>query len=138
LRNKQIWKQVMGSEDDSPRLTVSDVLARLDDYPDFCDPLTDVNQIGTFGNRPIHLVSWQGNVEEIRVLVEGGAEVNVVGDMGATPLHEAAQAGHAEAALFLLECGARLDVRDEFGHTPLDWALLNGHVEVTKVLEGCK
>ena len=124
----------MDLDKDSPRPTVAEVLARLNDYPDFCDPLTDVNQIGTFGNRPLHLVSWQGNVEEIRTLVESGAEVNVIGDMGATPLHDAAQACQLEAVKLLLEYGANGETRDEFGKTPLDWAELNGHLEVAKVL----
>ena len=126
----------MGFEKDLPRLTAAEVLVRYNDggYPDFCDPLTDVNQVGTFGNRPLHLASWQGNVEEIRALVEGGAEVNVVGDMGATPLHDAAQAGHPKAVKFLLECGAKPEAKDEFGRTPFDWADLNGHLEVGKLL----
>lgn len=73
-------------------------------------------------------------MEEIRTLVESGAEVNVIGDMGATPLHDAAQAGQLEAVKLLLEHGANRETRDEFGKTPLDWAELNGHLEVAKVL----
>jgi ankyrin repeat protein len=125
----------MHSSKNSPRPTVAEVLARLNDYPDFCDPVTDVNQLGTFGNRPLHLVSWQGNVDEIRTLVEGGAEVNVTGDMGPTPLHDASKAGQLAAVRILLQYGAKPDTTDEFGKTPRDWADLNRHSEIMKVLE---
>jgi ankyrin repeat protein len=125
----------MDSNQSSHRPTLAEVLARLSDYPDFCDPVADVNQVGTFGNRPLHLISWQGNVDEIRILVESGAEVNVKGDMGSTPLHDAAQAGQLEAVKVLLQYGAKPDTVDEFGKTPCDWADLNGHSEIAKVLE---
>jgi len=64
----------MSSRKESPRLTAGDVLARYNDgsWPDFCDTLTDVNQVGTFGNRPIHFACYHGNMEEIKALVEGG------------------------------------------------------------------
>jgi ankyrin repeat protein len=120
----------------SHRLTAADVLARYNEelFPDFCDPLTDVNQVGTFGNRPIHMASHHGNMEEIEALVEGGANVNAAGEKGSTPLHEAASKGHVEAVKFLLGHGAYSNVRNEFGRTPLDVAELNGHAEVVKLL----
>jgi ankyrin repeat protein len=125
-----------GNRENSSPLTAADVLARYNDqsFPDFCDPLIDVNQVGTFGNRPLHMASYHGNLEEIEALVKGGAVVNVVGDMGTTPLHEAASQGHTEAVRFLLAHGADSDVKDEFGKTPLDWADLGGHLDVATVL----
>jgi len=118
----------------SAKLTAADVLANYSEYPDFCDPLTDVNQIGTFGNRPLHLASYQGDLDAIVALVEAGAEVNVAGEMAETPLHEAAGQGHSEAVRFLLAHGTRLDVKNEFGHTPLDTADLHGHGDVVKLI----
>jgi uncharacterized protein len=106
------------SADRTRKMTASEVLARYsENYPDFCDPLIDVNQAGTFGNRPIHLASYQGDMEALKALVEGGAEINVSGDMGSTPLHDAVQGGHLEAVQFLLEHGADPAAKDEFGHT---------------------
>ena len=126
----------MSPADDSRKLTAADVLARYNDghWPDFCDPLTDVNQVGTFGNRPLHLASHHGNMEEIEALVEGGADVNVVGDMGSTPLHDAALGGNPEAVRFLLEHGARSNVKDEFGRTALDVACLHGRSDIVALL----
>ena len=122
--------------DDSRRLTAADVLARYNEelFPDFCEPLTNVNQVGTFGNRPLHMASYHGNMEEIEALVEGGADVNVVGEKGSTPLHEAASQGHVEAVKYLLQHGAPLDMKNEFGRTPLDIADLHGHQEVVELL----
>ena len=127
----------MSSRKESPRLTAGDVLARYNDgsWPDFCDTLTDVNQVGTFGNRPIHFACYHGNMEEIKALVEGGADVNVAGDMGSTPLHEAAEQGHIEAVRFRLEHGARTDLKREFGRTALDVAEIHGHSDIANLLE---
>jgi ankyrin repeat protein len=124
------------SPNHSRPLTAADVLARYNEqsFPDFCDPLTDVNQAGTFGNRPLHMASYHGNMEEIKALVEGGAMVNVVGEKGVTPLHEAASQGHTEAVKFLLQNGALLDVKDEFGRTPLDIAQVRGYSDIVKLL----
>jgi uncharacterized protein len=131
---------MMNPANDSRRLTAADVLARYNNesFPDFCDPLTDVNQVGTFGNRPLHIASHHGNMEEIQALVEGGADVNAVGDMGSTPLHDAVGKGHTAAAKFLLEHGARPEVKNEFGRTALDIAELEGHSDIVALLAGWK
>ncbi len=129
---------MMNSTNNSRKLTAADVLARYNDehWPDFCDPLIDVNQVGTFGNRPLHLASYHGNIEEIEALVAGGADVNAIGDMGSTPLHEAVETGHTAAAKFLVEHGSRTDVRNAFGRTPLDIAEIDGHAEIVTLLSG--
>jgi ankyrin repeat protein len=128
--------QIMPPQKDPRPLTAKDVLERYNDcgFPDFCDPLTDINQVGTFGNRPLHMAAYHGNMEEIEALVAGGAQVNVVGDMGSTPLHEAVEKGHSEAVRFLLENGARTDVRNEFGRTALDIAKLEGRSDLIDLL----
>jgi uncharacterized protein len=127
----------MGSDSNPRKLTAADVLARYNDerWPDFCGPLTDVNQAGTFGNRPLHLASYHGDMEAIEALVEGGADVNAIGDMGSTPLHEAIETRHFEAVKFLLEHGARIDIRNEFGRAALDEADLHWHTDIIALLK---
>ncbi len=124
----------MESSKNSSRPTVADVLARLNDYPAFCDPLTEVNQIGTFGDRPLNLASYHGDVEELKVLTEAGADVNAPGEKGSTPLHDAARGGCVDAIKFLLKCGARPDVTDEFGRTPKDYAEFGGYPKAADIL----
>jgi|SRR5579884_1916013 len=120
------------------RVTAADVLSRYNDeqHPDFGEPLTNVNQAGSIGNRPIHLATHRGNLEDIVALVEGGADVNVAGDMGYTPMHEAAGSGHIEIVKFLLIHGAYPDVENEFGMTPLDLAMRKGYADIVELLKG--
>jgi uncharacterized protein len=91
-----------------PRTNAADVLRRYNDesLPDFCEPLVDVNQVGTFGNRRIHLACYRGNLADVTALVEGGADVNAVGDLGTTPMHEATEQGNIDIVRFLLQRGA--------------------------------
>lgn len=127
----------MNQSDQSPKLTAAEVLERYSEgYPDFCDPLTDVNQVGTFGNHPLDLASYHGDVEAMKALIESGAKVNVPGEMGETPLHSAVQSGNAEAVRLLLQYGARTDVHDEFGKLPVDNACGASYSEIVNLLSG--
>jgi len=127
----------MCPDSNSRKLTAADVLARYngESWPAFCDPLTHVNQVGTFGDRPLHLASYHGDMEAIEALVEGGADVNATGEIVSTPLHNAIEAGHAAAVKFLLERGARTDIRNEFGRTAIDVAYLHWDADVIALLK---
>jgi ankyrin repeat protein len=125
----------------SERLTASEVLQRYkeEDLPAFCEiPLDNVNQVGNFGERPLHVASSRGKLEEIAALVEAGAEVNAPGDLGNTPLHEAVGQGNLEAVQFLLDHGASPSVQNEFGETPLDQARAAKRNAIVEVLESSK
>ena len=99
------------------RLSADEVLRSLNEewLLDFCEPLRDVNQVGTFGNRPIHIVSHRG--PQVIALVDAGADVNAIGDLGTTALHEAVDQGHVEVVRFLVTHGARADIENELGNT---------------------
>jgi len=76
-----------------------------------------------------------GNVDEIRALVQKGADVNASEGDGMTALHWAAEGNHAEAASILLYAGARIDARTRIGaYTPLLVASRVGNAEVVEVL----
>lgn len=123
------------------KLTAQEVLARYNDegLPDFAGmELTDVNQVGSSGGRPIHVASFRGNFLEMQALIDAGADINVAGDMGSTPLHDAALGGHVEAVRLLLRHGADGTKIDEFGRTPLNVAERNGFPEIIDVLSGRK
>jgi uncharacterized protein len=76
-----------------------------------------------------------GNIDEIRALVQKGADVNAAEGDGMTALHWAAEGNHAEAASILLYAGARLDARTRIGaYTPLLVASRVGNAEVIEVL----
>lgn len=128
----------MSANNRSGRLSAAEVLRRYkdEDLPAFCEiPLEDVNQVGNFGERPLHVASVRGNVEEIAALVEAGADVNAPGDLGNTPLHEAVSQGHSQATLYLLRHGASRDKVNEFGETPVDMARLAKRDDLVGILE---
>jgi len=123
---------------DPKSLTAADFLRRYKDeeLPAFVEiPLEDVNQVGNFGDRPLHVASVRGNMDEIVALVAAGADVNAPGDHANTPLHEAVSQEHLPAIEFLLDNGASLNVKNEFGQTPLDIAREKGRSDMTELLE---
>ena len=90
-------------------LAATDVLKRYRDeqLPEFSEiPLEDVNQVGNFGNSPLHIACVRGSLPEVQALLEAGADVNAAGELSNTPLHEAAGQGHIEVVRLLLAAGA--------------------------------
>jgi len=120
------------------RLTAAQVLARYkdEDLPAFCGiDLTDVNQKGSFDERPLDVAVVRGNLEELYALLDGGAEIDRLGELGNTALHEATGQGHFDVVMVLLEFGARKDIRNEFGDTPLDIAAMYGRQDLIDLLK---
>jgi ankyrin repeat protein len=118
-------------------LTAAEVLRRYkeEELPDFVEiPLEDVNQVGNFGDRPLHVAATRGNMDEIVALVGTGADVNASGEKSYTPLHYAAMQGHFDAVKFLLENGASPAKIDEFGESVLDVARRQGHSEIVRLI----
>ena len=104
------------------RFTAVEVLRRYKEelLQEFVErPLENVSDVGNSGNCPIHIAATRGSLEELRALIEGGADVNAVGEHGHTPLHEAVRQGHLEASRLLLVSGARLADKNAWGDTAL-------------------
>lgn len=128
----------MNANDHPAGLTVAEVLRRYkdEDLPAFCEiSLEDVNQIGNFGERPLHVAASRGNMEEITALVNAGAQINAPGELGNTPLHEAVGQAHIPAIQFLLDHGASPDVENEFGDTPVDKARSANRNDIVEILQ---
>jgi len=118
--------------------TAAEVLQKYTDdwLPDFCSrPIEDVNQVGTNGDRPIHVACIRGSLDDVLALIEGGADVNAAGDLGYTPLHHAAEDGHLDILKLLLSRGADVSAKNEFGQTPLDVAKIGEQSGAVEVLE---
>lgn len=97
----------MASEQRIP-LTAADVLRRYaeEELPAFYGlALGDVNTRGHFGEYPLDVAACRGDVEEVRALLDGGADVDARGEQGRTALHEAVGQGHAEVVQLLLTRG---------------------------------
>ncbi|RYH12167.1 ankyrin repeat domain-containing protein [Tropicimonas sp. IMCC6043] len=81
---------------------------------------------------PLNDAAKKGDIEEIRRLLDDGADVNEADTM-ASPLHYAAMRGHAEAIGLLATRGASLDAPSKMG-SPLVAAAQFGQVEATIAL----
>ncbi|MBK9584408.1 MAG: ankyrin repeat domain-containing protein [Alphaproteobacteria bacterium] len=105
--------------------TITDILSDYQTLPEYLDrELVDVNQVSLFGDYPLHVAAVRGSVEDIKILVDHGANINAKGEYDYTALHHAAEQGHADAVKALMEKGADPNLTDVNGCTPLEIALL--------------
>jgi 26S proteasome non-ATPase regulatory subunit 10 len=96
---------------------------------------TDVNAIGSEGNRVLELSCLHGDAATAGFLLEHGAHPNLRNKVGSTPLHDAALTGNKEVVELLLEHGANINALDsESASTPLHYAASFGHLDVVKLL----
>ena len=75
-----------------------------------------------------------GDIKNVRELIENGADVGAKNNDGEKALHWAAWNGHVDVAKVLIEKGANVDAKDNVGWTALHYAAQEGHVDVAKVL----
>ena len=69
-------------------------------------PLTNHHLVLLTGSYPLHLASWKGDMEVVKLLVQQGpsrANVNQLNNNDDTGLHLAAQYGYCGVVEFLLE-----------------------------------
>jgi ankyrin repeat protein len=82
----------------------------------------------------IHEAARNGNLNEVKALLNQGVPVNSRDDYGRTPLHAAAYNGRLNVVQELLKRGARVNPRSVIGATPLHWATNKGHSRVVHAL----
>lgn len=84
----------------------------------------------------LHAAVETGDLDQIRSLVESGAETDArdLMDQNETPAHVCARMGNVEALEILLAHGAHVAPRDGQSVTPLLIAAANGHAEVVETL----
>jgi ankyrin repeat protein len=91
------------------------------------------SSVNGMGTTPLHKAAIRGDVEEVRRLLELGAEVNL--DYGGwTPLEYAAIHGHETVARLLLEKGANPNLKSGYGYRPLYLAVFHRHETVARLL----
>ncbi|MCZ8781594.1 ankyrin repeat domain-containing protein [Escherichia albertii] len=119
------------------KLSADDILKRYreENLPEFSGvDLMFVNQLGIFGNAPIHIACVRGDIDEVNTLINGGANINALGEFGNTPLHEVVGQGNIEMTRFLVALGCDLEVKNDFGDTPLDIAKINDRPDIIELL----
>jgi uncharacterized protein len=81
------------------------------------------------GLTALHFAVREGDLESVKVLVEGGADVNQVSEYGWTPLLTATQNRFYQLGKYLLEHGADPNIANEGGWNPLYIATDNRNIE---------
>jgi len=75
-------------------------------------------------NNLIHLYCNKNDIENLKKLIDSGADVNAKNKDGDTPLHTATWKGNIEIVKLLIENGANLNIQDSNGKTPLHLMLI--------------
>jgi ankyrin repeat protein len=86
------------------------------------------------GGTPLHIAAAMGNVEQVRQLLDDGADVDAEKTDGNTALHGAAALGHAAVVDLLIEAEANIEAVGQSGATSLMVAASMGHDKVVRTL----
>jgi hypothetical protein len=88
------------------------------------------------GSTPLHFAAQQGQVAQLKWLVELGADVHAKDKNGSTPLHVAARHGQVASLEWLVEQGADIHAKREDGMTAFHVAARQGHMASLEWLAG--
>ncbi|MRD46062.1 hypothetical protein GHT07_02135 [Caenimonas koreensis DSM 17982] len=89
-------------------------------------PIRSANQVGAFDDTILRIAAFAGQIDDVAVLLDCGAEIDAIGDLGNTPIHLAVLAGQLDVALYLPKRGANARIENDFGETPFDVARIVG------------
>ncbi len=91
----------------------------------------------------LHYVCKTGNIEEVRLLVDLGANIEAktyYGSSslhvacGSTPLYVASRNGRIDIVKLLVNLGADIEAKTGYGWTSLHSASCSGHIDIVKLL----
>ena len=116
--------------------TIEDIFRKIESVPDFSmHKIDSVHYRNGYGDTPLHIVSYWGDVQAINILVENGADLNSIGETGYSPLHCAVEQDRIEAVELLLSLGCS-QLQDDRGDTPYQMAVERGNKGVIGAFSG--
>ena len=87
-----------------------------------------------YGNTALHLASYWGRIDIVRLLLTEGADITIAANDGMTALHLASRNGHLDIVRLLLTEGADITIADSDGMTALHRASMYGNIDVANCL----
>ena len=95
-----------------------------------------VGACGADGFTPLHLATYFGWDETVRLLIARGADVSAISEnaLRVQPLHNALAGGHIDIVDILIAAGASARARQGGGWTPLHAAVRNGNLDAIRLL----
>lgn len=87
-----------------------------------------------YGRGPLHLASYKGHIEVVRVLLKAGCDLDIQDDGEQTALHRAAVVGNSDVLSALIQEGSALDREDKDGNTALHEVSWHGFSQSVKML----
>ncbi|XP_045104225.1 serine/threonine-protein kinase TNNI3K-like isoform X4 [Portunus trituberculatus] len=86
------------------------------------------------GFSPLHIVSYKGDVEIVRLFLENCSHLDHTGAGSLTALHLSCLSGQLEVTQALAQRGANIEARDAVSYSPLHIACLYGNETVVEYL----
>ncbi|XP_061163994.1 ankyrin repeat and SOCS box protein 8-like [Saccostrea echinata] len=79
-------------------------------------------------------ITHQLPLDDIKLILDGGADINGMVTKGLRPLHYATFVNSSECVQFLINNGASVNLTDDVGYTPLHICSRKGYTDVMKIL----
>ncbi len=83
---------------------------------------------------PLMLSAAKGDLELLKIFIDGGGNPTLVDKLGRTPLMLSAKNGNIHVMSYLLKLGVSVDVEDSSQNTALHYACAYGWVDCVKIL----
>lgn len=102
--------------------------------PNFYDNLSADLKYRLSGNSQLHISCEKGKMDEVRILLEKGANTEGKNFNGNTPLHLACMNGNLAIIQMVAEKTTEVDAVNKAGETPLHIACSKGNADAVKIL----